>query len=229
MTLFRCVALSAICLVAACGGGGGGGTTEAAAAAGAAAGTTASKAADTTKTATAVKSYTLLRNEGATLFAAYEDQLNSDRFTDPGDLPGSGTATFDGVAGYVVGAGQSLSEEALIANPDYLSRVDLAIDFGADRITGSFDGFVDARTQKEIKGALDIDARINRSADLTSEVSVTGSAAGRISGSGLNGDVSLDLNGDFLSDGAALSGRLEGTGQTSDGLRNVQGAFIATD
>ncbi|MBS1304186.1 hypothetical protein [Loktanella sp. SALINAS62] len=223
MMMTRWMICAAFAGLAACGGGGGAMDATGAKAAGPSDADTAT----TAETTASVKSYTLLQSEGDKLFGTYRDALNADAFTDPTDLPMIGIASFDGVAAYVVGAGASLSEEKLIADADYLSRVDLNVDFGTDRVSGTFDDFVEARTKTAIAGALKVDAAINRAANLESEVTVTGTAIGRVSGSGLKGDVTLDLDGDFLANASALAGRLEGTGQTDGGLKGVQGAFVS--
>lgn len=123
-------------------------------------------------------------------------------------MPTTGTANYQGYAGYSLVSGTEAS-----SRPEWISNVALAANFGTGRISGTLDGFVDSSGSFH-GGRLDLSSGIIASNTIVADV------GGTFGGGQANGSI----DGVFLGVGATgLSGQLTAT--THRGLLN--GSFIA--
>lgn len=154
---------------------------------------------------------------------ALEDRTAQLGLTDPGTLPVSGSASFDGV----IGLG---SDGANGAPGDFGGTIALAVDFGSDELAGEATDFVTAGEDR-IDGTLAITASaIDRASDPSVEPTYSFDMAGTlVEEDGDAFDVDMVGDGAFLgSDGEATFGFVDGVIVNDQGVgTDVGGAYIA--
>ena len=157
-------------------------------------------------------------------YAALDAQLHAawdaQGATDPSTLPGSGSATYQGVVNLDAQLGSS--------NLAMSGSLQLTADFGASTIAGSANSFKD-QFERAFSGTLTLsNGAIDRAANPATEDSFTADLDGTLSGAGEVLSIGSDLLGDFLGGTAgAATGVVTGLVGSSFGTGALFGDFIA--
>lgn len=141
--------------------------------------------------------------------------------TDPANLPVSGTAQFNGVAGLRL---QTTGGELKVNG-----ALGLNVDFASDSLSGSAGGFSD-ESNTGVSGTLAITGGvIDRLATVGVEYTYTANIGGTLAASSDSFAILGDIYGDFSGAGAgAALGIVAGTAQSGYGTGYVFGDFIAS-
>lgn len=180
----------------------------------------------TSPVAAAGPTFEEISEAGEQLFEDYQTDLVLVNYADFADLPDAGSADYAGYAAYVIDEDTELSGTAILAAPDFVSEMDLAVDFGEDAITGSIHTIFDVATETQVPGSATIEAAIDRDADLNVDYGVTGLLTGQMTVDGGPVALSANVEADFFREGDALFGFVTGSATDNQGSVGVQGTFL---
>lgn len=156
----------------------------------------------------------------------YEDDLIADNYTDLAALPTSGSARYEGAVGI---GGEA---NAVVLNTEFIGRLVANVDFGTNEVDGQADNFYINESREALSGTLLLSMDIDRSVDVTTSYSITGTLDGDLTdAAGDTTEFLLDLGGDiYRDDRAFLFGDIDGRVTRPDGRvdDDVDGLFGAT-
>lgn len=154
----------------------------------------------------------------------FDDLLDASEgvdFTDPATLPGSGSATYDGVMGLSTDGSDGLPS-------DMVGEMTLRADFGADSLSGSVQN-VSTSSDEGLDGSLAIsDGAIDRDVDLEEDYTYDFDLAGTLTDDdGTDLEVSAVGVGDFLGDDfQQATGTVSGVLSSDAGTSLLDGGYI---
>lgn len=154
--------------------------------------------------------------------AALRASYVSAPYADPASLPGSGSATYDGV--------MTLDAGLASGNLAMTGALALTAQFATSTISGHADAFRDA-ANRAYTGQLSLsNGVIDRGADPNSAYTFSADLAGTLSGNGATLAMTADLSGDFLDVNAqAVAGVVSGSTVSGGHRGYLYGDFVAQD
>ncbi|RYH03256.1 hypothetical protein EU805_05905 [Salipiger sp. IMCC34102] len=168
-----------------------------------------------------------IRDRAEALLSRYEGRIAQARFTDPDALPATGSATYEGVAGWSLGGDPLLSDVAALEAAEMLSRLELDVDFRDSALSGKIDDVFEVRSGKAYAGDLSIAGDLRRGTDPSQQAGLRARAQGDLRGGDQTLNLDLEMSGDALADGAAVAGQLTGVARNAGRVQTVQGGFVA--